>query len=131
MISKSIESRFGQKFLFKLFFISGLFSTLFYFIFRLAFSFLLPINIVAVPVGLAWGAILGLIAFSIFPSMNQEISAVMFVFPIRMSGKGFLIFIILMRLFPVIIYPLNALFTLPELGGILGAYILYKTLYKK
>jgi hypothetical protein len=107
-----------------------LFSALFYFLFRVSFSVLLPLNLVAVPVGLAWGSILGMIAFSIFPAMDQQISAFVMFLPIRMRGRTFLIIIILFRLLPILSNPFNALFTLPDLGGIVGAYILYKLNFK-
>ena len=82
-----------------------------------------------VPMGLAMGGILGLIAFSIFPIMNQEITTLIFFIPIKMKGKTFLIMLVALRLIPGLIEatynPVSLIFYLPELGGILGAYIIY------
>ncbi|MFX0003997.1 MAG: hypothetical protein ACFE9J_10955, partial [Candidatus Hermodarchaeota archaeon] len=67
---------------------------------------------------------------SLFPIMTRKITAFMYFLPIRMSGRSFLIFIIILRLLPVILFawydPVVIVFYLPELGGVLGAYILYK-----
>ncbi|MFW9937949.1 MAG: hypothetical protein ACFFD5_09890, partial [Candidatus Thorarchaeota archaeon] len=74
--------------------------------------------------------ILGLISYSIFPAMNREITALMYFFPIRLKGKTFLYIIILIRLIPGLLLALFAPFYLwmylPDLGGILGAYIVFK-----
>jgi hypothetical protein len=62
--------------------------------------------------------------------MNRKITALMYFLPIRMTGRSFLLIIVIFRIFPVIFYvwtaPFAILFYLPELGGILGAYIVYK-----
>ena len=62
--------------------------------------------------------------------MNRKITALMYFIPIRMKGRAFLLIIVLFRLIPGL---LGAVFDvgylvvyLPDLGGILGAYIVYK-----
>ena len=79
--------------------------------------------------GMAMGGILGLIAFSIFPIMNQEITTLLLFIPIKMKGKTFLVMLVALRLIPGLIEatysPISLLYYLPELGGILGAYIVY------
>jgi len=129
-MARNIEFSYGAAHLFKLFFISGLFSVLFYGLLRIALSFYSPINIYPVYVGLAWGGIYGLISFIIFPMMNKKIRALMTFVPMRLSGKSFLIMIIAIRLLFGLIYsvidPLSILYYFPELGGILGSFIYYK-----
>lgn len=129
-IAKNIEMRFGTKFFFKLYVICCLFTALFYVVLRLLLHFTYPIDIFYVPMGMAMGGILGLIAFSIFPIMNQEITTLMLFIPIKMKGKTFLIVLVALRLIPGLIEatynPVSLLYYLPELGGILGAYLVYK-----
>jgi hypothetical protein len=47
-----------------------------------------------------------------------------------MSGRSFLFIIIIFRIFPVVLFawfaPYYVIFYLPELGGVLGAYIVFK-----
>jgi hypothetical protein len=127
---RNIEASHGAKFLFMIYISSCLFTTLFYFLLRFSLISIYPVDILLPPIGLAWGGILGLLAYSLFPIMNQKITAFMYFLPIRMSGRSFLIFIALLRLFPVLIfawyYPYYIIIYLPELGGILGAYIIYR-----
>ncbi len=130
-MARNIEISYGTKFLIKLYLIGCLFTALFYFLLRLLLGFRYPLDSVAVPIGLAFGGILALISFSIFPIMNREISTLMYFLPIRMKGRFFLIIIVLFRLIPALFYALfdsliYLLFYLPELGGILAAYILYR-----
>jgi len=130
-MARTIEARKGSKFLIKLYIISTLFSALFYILLRLSLHFIIPIELYAVPVGFAWGGILGLLSYSLFPIMNQQITSMMYFLPIRLKGRTFLYIIILFRLLPGILFafsnPLYLLFYLPDLGGILGAYIVYRT----
>ena len=126
LISRSIEIRFGSSFLFKLFMISSFFSLLLFILLRFTLIGIYPINLVAIPMGFAWGGILGLISYSIFPVMNQEITALMMIIPVRLKGKTFLIIIILLRIFPVLFSPIYFIFYLPDLGGIFGAYIVFR-----
>jgi membrane associated rhomboid family serine protease len=132
-MARNIEARKGPKFLVKLYIVSSLVSALFYILLRLSLHFYLPIEIIeySVLVGFAWGGILGLLSYSLFPIMNQQITAMMYFLPIRLKGRTFLYIIILFRLIPGLLLafgnPLAVLFYLPDLGGILGAYIVYRT----
>ncbi|MFW9820670.1 MAG: hypothetical protein ACFFE5_13755 [Candidatus Thorarchaeota archaeon] len=130
---RNIEASNGAKFLFITYIISCLFTALFYFLLRFSLIAIYPIDTPLPPIGLAWGGILGLLAYSLFPIMNQKITAFMYFLPIRMSGRSFLILIALLRLFPVLLFawysPFYIIIYLPELGGILGAYIIYKYKY--
>lgn len=129
-MSRNIEVSHGTKFLIKLYIISSLFSALFYILLRLSLISYIPLEYPYDLVGLAWGGILGLLSYSLFPIMNREITALMYFLPIRMKGRSFLIIIILFRLIPGLIFafydPIAIIFYLPELGGVLGAYIVYR-----
>ncbi|MFX1314927.1 MAG: AN1-type zinc finger domain-containing protein [Promethearchaeota archaeon] len=136
-MARNIELNYGWKFLIKLYVICCLFSALFYILLRLALVYYAPLNVSVMKFGLAWGGIYGLISYSIFPLMNREITALMTFIPLRMRGRSFLLMIILIRLLPglffALIYndPIYLLYFLPELGGILGAYIIYKYQFKR
>ena len=131
-MARNIESIKGTKFIIKLYIISSLFSAFVYVLLRVLFISIYPLNPDSLPldVGLAWGGILGLLSYSIFPMMDRKITALMYFIPIRMKGKFFLLIIVLLRLIPVLFYvwywPFYVVIYLPELGGILGAYIVYK-----
>ena len=133
IMGKLIERVFGKKFLFKLFLFSGFISILFYLLLRVALIYYLPIlnTFFFDGVGLVWGGLFGLFTFTIFPAMNQKLTAFLTIIPVRMSGKSFLLIIILFRLIPGLYYglaisPIYFLFYIPELGGILGSYLVYK-----
>ena len=126
LLSRSIEIRFGSFFLFKLFMIASFFSLLFSIPLRLTLIGIYPINIYAIPMGFAWGGILGLISYSLFPMMNQEITALMMIIPVRLKGKTFLYVIIILRILPVLFSPLSFILYLPDLGGIFGAYLVFR-----
>ncbi|MFX1592372.1 MAG: hypothetical protein ACFFCL_06730, partial [Promethearchaeota archaeon] len=130
-MARNIEASQGTKFLVKLYIVCCLFTALFYVLLRLSLIFIYPLDFIPpLYIGLAWGGILGLLSYSLFPIMNRKITAFMYFLPIRMSGRSFLFIIIIFRLFPVILFvwyePAYIVFYLPELGGILGAYIVYK-----
>lgn len=131
LLSRSIEIGFGSWFLFKLYIISTIFSALFYTILRLTLVGIFPIDLYFIPIGFAWGGLLGLISYSLFPMMNQEVTALMVIIPMRMRGRSFLYIIILFRLFPLLINPFYFIYYLPDLGGILGSYLLYKHQQRK
>ena len=131
LLSRSIEISLGSWFLVKLYIISGLFSALIFTLLRLAIISDFPLYDSFFPIGFAWGGILGLISYSLYPVMNQQITALMVIIPMRMKGRSFLIVIILMRLFPLIFYPGLFIYYLPDLGGILGAYLLFKYQQRK
>lgn len=132
-IAKLIEMARGTKFIVYLFLISGFFSIIFYFLLRLALIVYYPIYSYSFfdGVGLVWGGIYGVITYTIFPSLNRETSALVTFVRVRMTGKAFLYMIIVFRLFFGLLYGftygfLNFLYYLPELGGILGSYVVYK-----
>lgn len=133
-MARSIELNHGWKFLIKLYVVCCLFSALFFVLLRLALINYAPLDIYYIweYFGFAWGGIYGLISYSIFPIMNRKITALMTFIPLRIRGRSFLLMIILIRLIPglllALIYynPIYLLLYLPELGGILGAYIIYK-----
>ncbi len=132
-MSRFLEMGMGKKFIAKLFLISGFFSVIIYILLRLALLAYYPIvnNEFADGVGLLWGGIYGLITFTIFPSMKRETSAYLTLVRVRMTGKSFLFCIIFIRVFFGLMYGLTIsllyfLFYLPELGGILGSYIVYR-----
>lgn len=129
-MARNIELSLGTKFLIKLYIICCLFTALFYVLLRLSLIAIYPINSFILYTGLAWGGILGLLSYSLFPIMNKKITAFMYFLPVRMNGRSFLLIIIILRLFPVLLFvwydPAYIVFYLPELGGILGAYIIYK-----
>ena len=133
LMGKMVETAFGTGFLVKLFLFSGFISILFYIILRLGITFYYPLDSLSNfdSVGLVWGGLYGLFTFTIFPAMNQRLTARVVIIPIRMSGKSFLLMIILFRLIPGLIYGLSGsflyfLYYLPELGGVLGSYLVYK-----
>jgi hypothetical protein len=132
-MGKMIESAFGMRFLVKLFLFSGFVSLIFYFLLRVGILFYYPLANSSYfdSVGLVWGGLFGLFTFTIFPAMNQRLTARVVIIPIRMSGKSFLLMIILFRLIPGLIYGLGGsflyfLYYLPELGGVVGSYLVYK-----
>lgn len=132
-ITKLIEMANGMKFIIKLFLFSGLCAIIFYFLLRFALIPFYPIynNEFFDGVGLLWGGIYGLISFVIFPAVDRKNTALLAFVRVRMTGKTFLYMIILIRLlfglvYGVTIHPLYFLYYFPELGGILGSYLVYK-----
>jgi len=133
-MARSIELNHGWKFLIKLYVVCCLFSALFFVLLRLALINYAPLDIYYgwEYFGFAWGGIYGLISYSIFPIMNRQITALMTFIPLRLRGRSFLLIIILIRLIPGLLLalfyfnPIYLLLYLPDLGGILGAYIIYK-----
>jgi uncharacterized protein len=128
ILSRTIEMRFGSVFLIKLFVISSFFSLLLFILLRFTLIGMYPINLLLPygPYSFAWGGILGLISFSIFPIMNQEITALLMIIPVRLKGKTFLIILIILRIFPILFDPLSFILYLPDLGGIIGAYFMFR-----
>jgi len=129
-MARNIEMSLGTKFLIKLYVVCSLFTALFYILLRISLILIYPLNSSILYIGLAWGGILGLLSYSLFPIMNKKITAFMYFLPVRMNGRSLLLIIIILRLFPVLLFvwydPAYIVFYLPELGGILGAYIVYK-----
>lgn len=133
MMIKNLERTFGTKFLLKLYFISGFVTGLFYVLLWIALQpFFL--GTIVVPIGLASGALLGVICFMIFLNLNREMTFLMFFIPIRMKGRTIIIFLVLLNLIPGLLLsigaPLFLLVYLPDLGGILASYLVYYFKYK-
>ncbi|MFX1353360.1 MAG: AN1-type zinc finger domain-containing protein [Promethearchaeota archaeon] len=132
-ISRSIELNYGTSFLIKLFLLSAIGSMLIYILLRLLLITIYPLDgyfFNFFYVGFAWGGILGLLASMIFPNANREITAFFYFLPIRMKGRTFLFIIVLIRLLPVLLFvyfdPGIVLYYIPDLGGVLFAYIIFK-----
>ncbi len=132
MIIKNIERAFGTKFLLRLYLICALFSGLVYFILWIILEiFLIPSGgvIFPIPYGLASGALLGVICFTIFMNWNREMTFLIFFMPIKLKGKTIITFLILIKLIPGLLFAFNyppvLLIYLPDLGGILSSYLVY------
>ncbi|MFO8019377.1 MAG: AN1-type zinc finger domain-containing protein [Promethearchaeia archaeon] len=135
-IAKSLEIQFGSKFVLQLYLFCCLMTGLFYFLIRLILAIAdYPLNLDAgVYIGLATGGILGLISFLVYFNPNREMMLFCYFIPIRMKGKLLVIILILMRLIPGLLFAISspgylALY-LPDLGGILGSYLLFYKNYK-
>jgi hypothetical protein len=94
-------------------------------------TFLIPSGfIIIIPYGLASGALLGVICFTIFMNWKQQMTFLIFFMPIRMRGRTIITFLILIKLVPGLLfaidYPPALIIYLPDLGGILGSYLVYK-----
>lgn len=135
--SRSIELRYGSKFIIQLFISCAAFSGIFYISLRLLIIPLgYDINIMD-SVGLAMGAILGLIAFNIFFDLNREMTLLCYFIPIKMKGKTLLFILILFSILPgllnVLLY--GSLIFLPmaltDVGGILASFIIFRIKTKK
>ncbi|NHJ20296.1 MAG: hypothetical protein EAX91_05080, partial [Candidatus Lokiarchaeota archaeon] len=131
MLIKNIERAFGTKFLIQLYLICALFSGLLYFVLWVILEiFLLPLGIIAiVPYGLASGALLGVICFTIYMNWNRRMIFLFFFMPIRMKGKTIITFLILIKIVPGLLFaignPSVLLIYLPDLGGVLASFIVY------
>lgn len=136
MMIKNLERAFGTKFLLKLYFICGLFTGLIYTLLWLVFQFVIfnGYALPPVPIGLASGALLGVISFMIFLNINREMTFLLIFIPIRMKGRTIIIILVLLNLVPGLILGLvNSLYFLvyfPDLGGILASYLVYFYKYK-
>ncbi len=130
---KNLERAFGTKFLLKLYFICGFMTGLSYVLLWLALQPFFNYTI-RVPIGLASGALLGVICFMIFLNINREMTFLVFFMPIRMKGRTIIIFLVLLKLIPGLLLalsdPFYLLVYLPDLGGILGSYLVYYFKYK-
>lgn len=131
MLIKNIEKAFGTKFLIRLYLICALFSGLIYFILWLMLKlfFIPPELIDYFPYGLASGALLGVICFTIYINWNRRMTFLIFFMPIRMRGKTIIIFLILIKLVPGLLFAIDSppvlLIYLPDLGGILASFLVY------
>ena len=133
-MARYIEVQYGTKFLINLYLLCGLLSAMIYVLLRLLLHIYYPIETYPIYVGLAWGGILGILSFTIFPYYNRKMTGLMYFIPIRVKGRTFLLIIVLIRLVPGLIYtifdPLYILYYIPELGGIVAAYLVYYFRYK-
>lgn len=133
-MARYIEIQYGTRFLIYLYMFCCLFSAMIYILLRLLLNLYYPIETYGVYVGLAWGGILGILSFTIFPYYNRKITGLMYFIPIRVKGRTFLLIIILARVIPGLFYtflnPLYMLYYLPDLGGIIAAYVVYYNKFK-
>jgi len=136
MIIKNIERVFGIKFLLQLYFICAIFTGLFYILLMLLLQLIfIPYgSIVVVPYGLASGALLGVVCFMIFMNWDREMTFLIFFLPIRMKGRTIIIFLILLKVVPGLLFaisnPFYLLIYLPDLGGILASYLVHYFKFK-
>ncbi|MFX1449151.1 MAG: AN1-type zinc finger domain-containing protein [Promethearchaeota archaeon] len=127
MLIKNIEQAFGTKFLIRLYLICALFSGLVYLILWLILASLG--DIIPIPYGLASGALIGVICFTIYINWNRQMTFLIFFMPIRMKGKTIIAFLILIKLVPGLLFAISdtyvLLIYLPDLGGILASFLVY------
>ena len=129
-----IEMRFGGKFLLQLFLISTFFSGVLYVLLWLPFYMVNPsMNIY--PIGLAFGGIIGIISFLIYFSMNTEMTMLIMFIPMRMKGKVILLLLALLIVIPALLWaifePEAIIVFLPDLGGFIGSYLIFKYKFSK
>ncbi len=133
MIIKNIERVFGTKFLLQLYFICAIFTGLVYILLMLLLQLIYGSGVI-VPYGLASGALLGVICFMIFMNWNREMTFLIFFLPIRMKGRTIIIFLVLLKVVPGLLFamvnPFYLLVYLPDLGGILASYFVYYFKFK-
>lgn len=133
-IIKNIELTFGTRFLFTLYLVSSLGTALVYFAIWVALIAIVPDPYTIPFIGLASGALLGMICFMIFFNLNQEFMFLFFFLPIRMKGKILIWLLILIRLIPGLLFAIidfrYLAIYIPELGGILASYIFYKIKFR-
>ena len=132
MIGRRLEMGYGIRYLIKLFLICEFFKLIFYVLLRLLLALIIPIDLyyeILIPYHLISGAFFGLMAFIILPLYNVRITTLIYFLPVRMKGKSFLYFLIILSLVqPLVSYFLygNVLYFaiyLSDLGGIFGAYL--------
>ena len=132
-ISKNIEMRFGTKFLIKLYLFCASITAVIYLLIRILLGYYYPVNLFIIPIGLATGAILGLISFIVYFNPDSEMMLFCFFIPVKMKGRTLLIVLILFRLIPGLLFGLLFVppyiafaFYFPDLGGILASYLVFK-----
>jgi len=135
-IARNIEIRFGTKFLIKLYLFCTLFTAIFYLLIRMVIAPYYPINSVVIPIGLATGAILGLIAYMVYFNPDSEMMLFCFFIPVKMKGRTLLIILVLFRLIPGLLFslflgPAYLAIYLPDLGGILASYLVFYFKHKR
>ncbi|TFG01394.1 MAG: hypothetical protein EU542_07015 [Promethearchaeota archaeon] len=132
-IIRIIELRFGNKFLIKLYLFSTFLTALIYLLFWLPIQIPNLPNLIFLPIGLAFGGLLGISSFIIYFSLEREMTFLfMFFIPIRMKGKSILLILVLLRLVPGLLSflfyfnPIILLYYIPDLGGILASYLIFR-----
>lgn len=131
-IIKIIELRFGSKFLITLYLFSTFLTALIYIAIWLPLELANPYNTIYLPIGLAFGGLLGVISFMIYFSFDREMTFLLMFIPIRLKGKIILLLLILFRLVPgLLLYifyldPIVLALYLPDLGGILASYLIFR-----
>ncbi|TFF94624.1 MAG: hypothetical protein EU543_00775 [Promethearchaeota archaeon] len=131
-IIRIIELRFGNKFLITLYLFSAFLTALIYILIWLPIQLVNLPNLVYLPVGLAFGGLLGVISFMIYFSFEREMTFLLMFIPIRVKGKIILLLLILFRLVPGLLLfllyldPIVLLYYLPDLGGILASYLIFR-----
>ncbi|MFX1393847.1 MAG: rhomboid family intramembrane serine protease [Promethearchaeota archaeon] len=134
-IAKNIEMRFGTSFLIKLYVFCASITAVFYILIRILIDYYYPINLIIIPIGLATGAILGLISFIVYFNPDSEMMLFCFFIPVKMKGRTLLIVLILFRVIPGLLFslfygPASFAIYFPDLGGILAAYLVFYFKYK-
>jgi len=133
---KIIELRFGGKFLLQLYLLCTLFAFIIYVLIWLPIE-LLSLEEIYMPIGLAYSGLLGVIAFLIYFNINSEMTMLLFFIPIRMKGKVLLLLLVLLQVIPAVLFaafimsPLPFALYLPNLGGLLASYLIFRYKFRK
>ncbi len=131
-MGRIIEMQRGSIFFVKFYLLCAGFKILMYALLDLPFAYLNPDNIyiaVLLPSSCATAAIIGIMALSILPLLNQQVTGMMGYMPMRMRGRTFLWVIILLTIGPALLLfmiygnPYVFVESLPDLGGLIAAYL--------
>jgi len=132
-IIRKAENEFGKKLFISIFFLSVLLSAFFYVLIRVSIIQQYPIDgMVICCTGFATSGVIGIISYTIFvyPSKNWRV-----IYPIRINGRILLGFIIIFKfclwITTTVLYIPNIVFNLPDLAGLVIAYIIYKIKIKR
>jgi hypothetical protein len=127
-IIRKAENAFGRKLFISIFFLSVLLSAFFYVLLRVSIIQQYPIDgMVICCTGFATSGIIGIISYTVFvyPSKDWR-----FIYPIRINGRILLGFIILFKfclwVTTTVLYMPYIVFNLPDLSGLVIAYIIFK-----
>lgn len=131
-MGRIIELQRGSIFFVKFYLLCAVFKILIYALLDLPFAFSNPNeNSIAVllPSSCANAAIIGIMTLSILPLLNQQVTGLVGYMPMRMSGRTFLLIIVLLILGPALFLflylgdPYVFVGYLPDLGGLIAAYL--------
>jgi len=131
-IVRIIELRFGSKFLISLYLFSTFLAASIYILIWLPIELSSPTRLQPWPIGLAFGGLLGIISFMIYFSFDREMTFLLMFIPIRIKGKIILLLLILFSLVPGLLFfvvflnPIYLAIYIPDLGGILASYIIFR-----